>query len=127
MDKLLIGLHSSFAAIRTNLVLCTPKPLIKQITVALKEFEDNKTLRPSSAPIDSVIKDESTLYMNKEVKECVLNHHANIATEDIFSLTVAQLPAHDPLILALAEDHQVHTTIAGTCIFDASEDVPVEF
>ena len=34
--KLLIGLHSSFAAIHTNLVLCTPEPSIKEITTALQ-------------------------------------------------------------------------------------------
>src|SRR5882762_1385617 len=65
-DKLLIGLHSSFAAVRTNLSLRTPEPSIKEITAALKEFEDNETLRPSfSAPIDSVIKEESLLYAQK--------------------------------------------------------------
>jgi len=62
----LIGLHSSFAAICTNLSLCTPEPSIKEITAALKEFEDNKILHSSfSTPIDSVIKDESALYTNK--------------------------------------------------------------
>jgi hypothetical protein len=65
-DKLLIGLHSSFAVVRTNLSLRTPKPSINEISAALKEFEDNETLCPSfSAPIDSVIKDESALYANK--------------------------------------------------------------
>src|SRR5882762_320406 len=65
-DKLLIDLHSSFAAVRMNLSLCTPEPSIKEITATLKDFEDNKTLRPSfSAPIDSVIKDESLLYAQK--------------------------------------------------------------
>src|ERR1700683_3107133 len=55
-DKLLIGLHSSFAAVQTNLSLCTPEPSIKEITTAIKEFEDNETLRPSfSAPIACVI------------------------------------------------------------------------
>jgi hypothetical protein len=44
-DKLLIGLHSSFSAIHTNLSLHTPEPSIKEITAALKEFEDNETLR----------------------------------------------------------------------------------
>jgi hypothetical protein len=43
-----------------------PEPSIKEITTTLKEFEDNEILRPSfSAPIDSVIKDESALYTNK--------------------------------------------------------------
>jgi hypothetical protein len=65
-DKLLIGLHSLFAAVRTNLSLRTPEPSIKEITAALKEFEDNETLRPSfSAPIDSAIKEESLLYAQK--------------------------------------------------------------
>jgi hypothetical protein len=71
-DKLLIGLHSSFAAVHTNLLLCTPEPSIKEITAALKEFEDNKMSHPSfSAPIDSVIKNESALYTNKG------HHHGN--------------------------------------------------
>jgi hypothetical protein len=177
-DKLLIGLHSSFAAVRTNLSLRTPEPSIKEITAALKEFEDNETLRPSfSAPIDSVIKEESLLYAQKggrhgsggggskpkfddfdwgnlkgrdgvcfrcgrsghvagkcitdmptDAKERVLNHHAHIATEDVFSLAVAQLPADDPLILALAEGHQAHTAIEDAPrIFSVSEDVPEEF
>jgi hypothetical protein len=65
-DKLLIGLHSSFAAVCTNLLLHTPEPSIKEITAALKEFEHNKTLQPSfSTPIDSSIKEESLLYTNK--------------------------------------------------------------
>jgi hypothetical protein len=65
-DKLLIGLHSSFAAVRTNLSLCMPEPSIKEITTALKEFEDNKTLQLSfSALIDSSIKEQTLLYANK--------------------------------------------------------------
>jgi hypothetical protein len=65
MDKLLIGLHSLFAAVRTNLALHIPEPSIKEITAALKEFEDNETLQPSiSASIDSAIKEESLLYAN---------------------------------------------------------------
>jgi hypothetical protein len=65
-DKLLIGLHSSFAAVRTNLSLCTPEPFLKKITTVLKEFEDNETLRPSlSAPINSSIKEATLLYANK--------------------------------------------------------------
>ena len=44
MDKLLISLHSSFAAVRTNLSLRTPEPSVKEITAALKEFKDNETL-----------------------------------------------------------------------------------
>jgi hypothetical protein len=66
MDKLLIGLHSSFATICINLTLCSPEPSIKEITTALKEFKDNETLQPSlSAPIDSTIKEETLLYANK--------------------------------------------------------------
>jgi len=38
-DKLLIGLHSSFAAICTNLSLRTPEPSIKEITAALKRIQ----------------------------------------------------------------------------------------
>jgi hypothetical protein len=65
-DKPLIGLHSLFATICTNLALHMPKPSIKEITATLKEFEDNEMLHPSFfTPIDSVIKDESTLYTNK--------------------------------------------------------------
>ena len=65
-DKLLIGLHSSLTAVHTNLSLCMPEPSIKEITVTLKEFEDNETLRPSfSALIDSGIKEETLLYANK--------------------------------------------------------------
>jgi len=46
----------------------------------------------------------------------------------VFSLAVAQLPANDPLILALAEGHQVHTaTVDAPHIFSVSEDVPEEF
>jgi len=40
----LIDLHSSFAVVHTNLSLCMPEPPIKEITTALKEFEDNETL-----------------------------------------------------------------------------------
>ena len=155
MDKLLISLHSSFAAVRTNLSLCTPEPSVKEITATLKEFEDNETLQPSfSALINSSIKEETLLYANKahhqgsratgsrtrydnfdwgntksqdgvcfrcghsshitqncmadmpmDVKECILNHHthrAHIATENTLSLALAQLPADDPLTLALS-------------------------
>ena len=44
MDTLLISLHSSFAAVCTNLSFCTPKPTIKEITSALKKFDDTKTM-----------------------------------------------------------------------------------
>ena len=181
-DKLLIGLHSSFAAVRTNLTLHTPEPSIKEITAALKEFEDNETLKLSfSTPIDSAIKEESLLYANKahrhgsrggvprmryhdfdwgntnnrdgvcfrcgrsshitqncmadmptDIKERILNHHAHrahIATEDTLSLALAQLPADDPLTLALSREHHVHTAIdsSGWCVFGPDEDVPIEF
>jgi len=43
-DKLLIGLHSSFTAVHTNIFLHTPEPSIKEITATLKEFKDNETL-----------------------------------------------------------------------------------
>jgi len=48
-DKLLIGLHSLFSAVRTNFSLRTPKPSIKEITAALKEFEDNEIERLSQS------------------------------------------------------------------------------
>ena len=65
-DKLLISLHSLFAAVCMNLSLCMPEPSVKEITTALKEFEDNKTLQPSfSAPINSSIKEETLLYTTK--------------------------------------------------------------
>jgi hypothetical protein len=66
MDKLLISLHSSFAAVHTNFSLHTPEPSVKEITAALKEFKNNKTMQPSiSAPTDSIIKEESLLYAHK--------------------------------------------------------------
>jgi len=43
--------------------------------------------------------------MPMDVKECILNHHthrAHIATENTLSLALAQLPADDPLTLALS-------------------------
>ena len=181
-DKLLIGLHSSFAAIHTKLALHMPEPSIKEITAALKEFENNETLKPSfSTPIDSAIKEESLLYANKahrhgsgggvprtryddfdwgnmkngdgvcfccgrsshvaqncmadmptDVKERILNYHAHrahIATEDTLSLALAQLPADDPLTLALSRDYHAHTAIdsSGWCVFGPDEDVPIEF
>ena len=64
-NKLFISLHSSFVAVDTNLLLCTPEPFIKAITATLKEFEGNKTLHLSFlAPNDSAVKDESALYAN---------------------------------------------------------------
>jgi len=65
-DKLLIGLHSSFAAVRNNLSLRKPKLSVKEITATLKEFKDNETMQPSFfAPTDSMIKEESLLYAHK--------------------------------------------------------------
>ena len=65
-DKLLISLDPSFAAVHTNLTLCIPEPSVKEITAALKESEENETLRPAYfAPTDFVVKEESLLYMNK--------------------------------------------------------------
>jgi hypothetical protein len=178
-DKLLIGLHSSFAAVHTNLALCIPEPSIKEIAAALKEFEDNETLQPSiSASIDSAIKEESLLYTNRVhchgsgggvprtryddfdwgntknrdgvcfhcghsshvaqncmadmPQERILNHHAHcahIATEDTLSLALVQLPADDPLTLALSRDHHAHIAIDSSSwrIFGPDEDVPIEF
>jgi len=66
--------------------------------------------------------------MPTDAKAHVLNHHAHVATEDLFSLAVAQFPADDPLILALAEGHQAHTAIENApCIISVIEDVPEEF
>jgi hypothetical protein len=45
-DKLLINLHSSFAAVCTNLLLCMPEPSIKEITTALKELKTTKCCAP---------------------------------------------------------------------------------
>ena len=151
-DKLLISLHSSFAAIHTNLSLCTPKPSIKEITTALREFEDNETF---PTQIDSMIKEESLLYAYKgscgskptfddfdwgnskgqdgicfhcscsshivwkfvanmpmDVKEHILNHHAHVATEDLFSLAVTQLPAND------CYGYKIFVTILFQFLFD---------
>jgi hypothetical protein len=36
---------------------------------------------------------------------------AHIATENTLSLALAQLPADDPLTLALSRDHHAHTAI----------------
>jgi len=64
-DKLLIGLDPSFTAVRTNLALCNPEPSIKEITAALKEFEENETLRPAYSAPNDLIKQETLLYANK--------------------------------------------------------------
>jgi hypothetical protein len=50
--------------------------------------------------------------MPTEVKECILNNHihrAHIATKDTLSLALTQLPADDPLIVALSQDHHAYT------------------
>jgi hypothetical protein len=87
--------------------------------------------------------------MPADVKEQVLNYRAYISTSDTFthvhlttnntdSLTLAplalsqsqlaQLPMDDPLILALAESHQAHTTIKySPRIFSVSKDISEEF
>jgi hypothetical protein len=64
-NKLLIGLDPSFAAICANLALCNPKPSIKEITAALKEFEENETLHPAYSTLNDFIKQETLLYTNK--------------------------------------------------------------
>jgi hypothetical protein len=66
--------------------------------------------------------------MPADAKEHILNHHAHVVTENLFSLAVTQLPADDPLILALAKGHQACTAIKDSPrIFSVSEDVPGEF
>jgi hypothetical protein len=51
-DKLLIGLHQSWAPVRTALTLRekSEKPEIEKITAALKQFEANKSLLTTSSP-----------------------------------------------------------------------------
>ncbi|KZP24160.1 hypothetical protein FIBSPDRAFT_889113 [Athelia psychrophila] len=63
-DKLLMGLHSSFSAVRTTLALRSPEPSIKDIITALKQFEDNELSTSGSAhfDLDPYIKTETTLY-----------------------------------------------------------------
>jgi hypothetical protein len=70
--------------------------------------------------------------MPADVKEHILNNHSphvHIATKDTLSLALAQLPADDPLILALSPDHHAHTTIDSSNwhVFGLNEDVPIEF
>ncbi|KZP02063.1 hypothetical protein FIBSPDRAFT_711921, partial [Athelia psychrophila] len=43
-DKLLIGLHPSFSAVRTTLSLRSPEPSVKDIVSALKQFEASEIL-----------------------------------------------------------------------------------
>lgn len=66
-DKLLMGLHSSFSAVRTTLALRSPEPSIKDIITALKQFEDNELSTSSSAhfDLDPYIKTETTLYAGR--------------------------------------------------------------
>jgi len=66
-DKLLIGLDPSFTAVRTNLALHNPEPSIKEITAALKEFEENETLCPAYSAPNDLIKQETLLYANKQL------------------------------------------------------------
>ena len=61
----MIGLDPSFAVVCTNLALHNPEPSIKEITAALKEFEENETLHPAYSALDDLIKQESLLYANK--------------------------------------------------------------
>jgi hypothetical protein len=70
--------------------------------------------------------------MPTEVKERILDNHthrAHIATEDTLSLALTQLPADDPLIVALSQDHHAHTVTdsANWRIFGPDKDVPIEF
>ncbi|KAF7979225.1 hypothetical protein HWV62_43182 [Athelia sp. TMB] len=69
-DKLLIGLDSSFSAVRTALALRSPEPSVKDIIAALKQFEDNEMLHTTtsgSAPsdFDPYIKTETALYAGR--------------------------------------------------------------
>ena len=51
-DKLLIGLHQSWAPVRTTLTLCekSEKPEIKKVTSTLKQFEANESLVAALGP-----------------------------------------------------------------------------
>jgi hypothetical protein len=55
-DKLLIGLHHSWAPVRTVLTLRekSKKPEIEKITAALKQFEANESLLATSSPLVKV-------------------------------------------------------------------------
>lgn len=67
-DKLLIGLHSSFSAVRTALALRSPEPSVKDIIAALKQFEDNELLSTSGSAhsdLDPYIKTETALYAGR--------------------------------------------------------------
>ena len=62
-DKLLIGLHRSWAPVRTALILCeSGKPGIKKITSALKQFEANESLMAATS---------GPLVKSKEPKPCL--------------------------------------------------------
>jgi len=70
--------------------------------------------------------------MPTEVKKCFLNNHthcAHIVTKDTLSLALTQLPADDPLIVALSQDHHAHTATdsANWHIFRPNKDVPIKF
>jgi hypothetical protein len=62
-DKLLIGLHQSWAPVRTALTLRekTEKPEIELITSALKQFEANESLVAAPGPLVKVKKYEPSL------------------------------------------------------------------
>jgi hypothetical protein len=62
-NKLLIGLHQSWAPVHTVLTLCkkTEKPEIELITSALKQFEANKLLVAVPGPLVKVKKSEPSL------------------------------------------------------------------
>jgi hypothetical protein len=47
----------------------------------------------------------SVLFLNNHA------HCAHIATKDALSLALVQLPADDPLIIALSQNHHAHTAI----------------
>jgi hypothetical protein len=81
-DKLLIGLNSSFSAVRTNLSLRVPEPSVKEITAALKEFEDNETLRPPSSALPDLFKQESALYVNNGSRHASRGGVSNGSTEE---------------------------------------------
>jgi hypothetical protein len=62
-DKLLIGLHQSWAPVCTALTLCekTEKPEVELITSTLKQFEANELLVAAPGPLVKVEKSEPSL------------------------------------------------------------------
>jgi hypothetical protein len=71
-DRLLIGLDSSFTAVRTHLALRVPAPNIKQIIAALKEYEENEA-KPTMNPLALYAKPAFMKNRNprgKENQEC---------------------------------------------------------